>query len=225
MTTARRIRQMLLLTAVALMSQSVPSVAEETETKVTVVTYGSVLKLVHVPTGHRLHSHDIPYGTGSGQQSVTGFHSSGDANSYWLVKGAFTAPVKRTGQTVHCGDVLRLQHIRTAKNLHSHDHRAPLNRENEVSAYRRGEAVGLVDGDMGDNWKLECGSGKTEWGRGQEIRLVHSETGRYLTSSKSLMFSDPIPQQLQVSGGSRRNSNTAWKTDEGFYMVPESEKQ
>ncbi|KAE8732562.1 Stromal cell-derived factor 2-like protein [Hibiscus syriacus] len=37
------------------------------------VTYGTVLKLMHEKTKFRLHSHDVPYGSGSGQQSVTGF--------------------------------------------------------------------------------------------------------------------------------------------------------
>ena len=34
----------------------------------------------------RLHSHDIKYGTGSGQQSVTGTESKDDGNSHWLIK-------------------------------------------------------------------------------------------------------------------------------------------
>lgn len=48
------------------------------------VTYGTVLKLMHERTKCRLHSHDVPYGTGSGQQSVTGFPSVDDSNSYWV---------------------------------------------------------------------------------------------------------------------------------------------
>jgi dolichyl-phosphate-mannose--protein O-mannosyl transferase len=35
----------------------------------------------------RLHSHDIKYGTGSGQQSVTAIEAKEDGNSYWLIKG------------------------------------------------------------------------------------------------------------------------------------------
>lgn len=201
-----------------------PCAADETETEVTVVTYGSTIKLVHVPTGHRLHSHDIPYGTGSGQQSVTGFHSSGDANSYWLVKHSHHSAIHPTGTSVKCGDTLRMQHLRTQKNLHSHDHRAPLNRDNEVSAYRVGDPVGLVNGDQGDDWVVECARGKSHWGRKDEVRFLHSETAKYLSSSDGLMFNDPIPQQLQVSASSRRNANTVWKTDEGFYMVPENKK-
>ena len=48
------------------------------------VTYGSVIKLQHERTKYRLHSHEVPYGSGSGQQSVTGFPGVEDANSYWV---------------------------------------------------------------------------------------------------------------------------------------------
>ena len=48
------------------------------------ITYGSVIKLMHERTKFRLHSHDVPYGSGSGQQSVTSFPNVDDANSYWV---------------------------------------------------------------------------------------------------------------------------------------------
>lgn len=50
------------------------------------MTYSSVLKLMNVDYNVRLHSHDIKYGSGSGQQSVTGTEVKEDGNSYWLVK-------------------------------------------------------------------------------------------------------------------------------------------
>ncbi|KAK6018637.1 hypothetical protein OSTOST_15770, partial [Ostertagia ostertagi] len=42
------------------------------------VTCGSVLKLSNVNEGSRLHSHDVKYGSGSGQQSVTAVTASDD---------------------------------------------------------------------------------------------------------------------------------------------------
>ena len=51
------------------------------------MTCGSLIKLAHDSSKALLHSHDIAYGTGSGQQSVTGFPDLGDANSLWLVRG------------------------------------------------------------------------------------------------------------------------------------------
>lgn len=54
---------------------------------ITEVTCGSVIKLKHVATGVRLHSHQVTYGSGSGQQSVTGYPHADDPNSLWLVAG------------------------------------------------------------------------------------------------------------------------------------------
>lgn len=49
------------------------------------VTCGSVIKLENEAKPKvRLHSHDIKYGSGSGQQSVTAAENQ-DTNSYWLV--------------------------------------------------------------------------------------------------------------------------------------------
>ena len=42
----------------------------------------------HVNTNVNLHSHEISYGSGSGQQSVTGFTGGDDANDYWAIKAA-----------------------------------------------------------------------------------------------------------------------------------------
>lgn len=53
------------------------------------VTCRSNVKLAHKPSGHRLHSHSITYGSGSGQQSVTGFPGGDDPNSYWIVVEQF----------------------------------------------------------------------------------------------------------------------------------------
>ncbi|CAG9827207.1 unnamed protein product [Diabrotica balteata] len=46
------------------------------------VTCGSVVKLLNTDYRVRLHSHDVKYGTGSGQQSVTGTEVQEDINSH-----------------------------------------------------------------------------------------------------------------------------------------------
>lgn len=50
------------------------------------VTCGSVLKLYNIDYKVRLHSHDVKYGSGSGQQSVTGIAIPEDLNSHWAIK-------------------------------------------------------------------------------------------------------------------------------------------
>lgn len=46
-----------------------------------------MLKLLNLDYKVRLHSHDVKYGTGSGQQSVTGTETQEDVNSHWVIKG------------------------------------------------------------------------------------------------------------------------------------------
>lgn len=46
-----------------------------------------MIKLLNVKRQLRLHSHDIKYGSGSGQQSVTGTSVGEDVNSHWIIKG------------------------------------------------------------------------------------------------------------------------------------------
>lgn len=96
------------------------------------ITYGTVLKLMHERTKFRLHSHDVPYGSGSGQQSVTGFPNVDDANSYWIVKPQPDTSAKQ-GDTIKSGTIIRLQHMRTRKWLHSHLHASPISGNLEVT--------------------------------------------------------------------------------------------
>ncbi|XP_071927520.1 stromal cell-derived factor 2-like protein [Coffea arabica] len=92
-----------------------PSLSLPKASRHVMITYGSVIKR----TKFRLHSHDVPYGSGSGQQSVTGFPNVDDSNSYWIVR-----PISDTNaqqrDTIKDGTIIRLQHMRTRKWLHSH---------------------------------------------------------------------------------------------------------
>ncbi|XP_027066298.2 stromal cell-derived factor 2-like protein isoform X1 [Coffea arabica] len=83
------------------------------------ITYGSMIKLMHERTKFRLHSHDVSYGSGSGQQSVTSFPNVDDSNSYWIVRPVSDTNAQQ-GDTIKGGTIIRLQHMRTRKWLHSH---------------------------------------------------------------------------------------------------------
>lgn len=50
------------------------------------VTYGSAVKLASTQHAFNLHSHEISYGSGSGQQSVTGTANEGDEEDLWMIK-------------------------------------------------------------------------------------------------------------------------------------------
>ncbi|CAB1333237.1 unnamed protein product, partial [Coregonus sp. 'balchen'] len=78
-------------------------------TELSFVTCGSVVKLLNVKHNVRLHSHDVRYGSGSGQQSVTGVTTVEDSNSYWSVRGTSGGLCHR-GTPINCGQTIRLTH-------------------------------------------------------------------------------------------------------------------
>lgn len=59
------------------------------------VTCGSAIKLQNLAYKIRLHSHDVKYGSGSGQQSVTGTDTTDDVNSHWAILGPLNKTCKR----------------------------------------------------------------------------------------------------------------------------------
>ncbi|WRX34894.1 MIR motif - like 1 [Theobroma cacao] len=115
--------------------QGSPSTASAASSSQNVeITYGTILKLMHEKTKFRLHSHDVPYGSGSGQQSITSFPNVDDSNSYWIVRPMPDTSTKQ-GETIPSGTIIRLQHMRTRKWLHSHLHASPISGNLEVSIF------------------------------------------------------------------------------------------
>jgi len=193
--------------------------AEEQNQDVSFVTCGSVIKLRHNPTGFRLHSHQVQYGTGSGQQSVTGFPNLDDNNSFWVIKGQIGKQCK-TGTPLVDGDQIRLQHLATGKLLHSHLHKSPLTSQQEVSAFGDNGS-----GDTGDHWKIVLPSTtSSHWKRGEVVKLAHVDTNKFLSSNKN-KFPNPIAGQQEVACIADKNSkDTEWVAEEGFYFPKISEK-
>lgn len=73
--------------------------------------------------------------TGSGQQSVTGVSPVEDSNSYWSIRGTSDSSCSR-GTPVKCGQTIRLTHVNTGRNLHSHYFASPLS-SNQVGVVSR----------------------------------------------------------------------------------------
>lgn len=180
--------------------------------KANFVTCGSVVKLLNVDYRSRLHSHDVKYGTGSGQQSVTGVENTDDVNSHWVLKGP-TGKVCKRGQDIKCGDTIRLQHVTTLKNLHSHHFSSPLSSNQEISAY--GDDSG--EGDSGDHWELICNG--ESWHRDDKVQLRHTDTRKFLGIS-GRSFGRPIAGQMEVCGLSTGDAGTEWQTAEGIFIHP-----
>ncbi|KAI9332991.1 MIR motif-containing protein [Obelidium mucronatum] len=176
------------------------------------VTCGSSIKLAHAATGVRMHSHQITYGTGSGQQSVTGFSNGDDTNSLFVVESAFGAQQCQRGAAIKCGDVVRLQHLNTKNRLHSHLHISPLSNQQEVSAY------GHTNTD--DNWQIVCIDKKDKvWKREGKVRVLHVSTQKFLSANARHKFSNPIPGQLEVCAVKGAGQNEVWQVQEGIFFA------
>ncbi|XP_072979087.1 stromal cell-derived factor 2-like protein [Typha angustifolia] len=181
------------------------------------VTYGSVIKLMHERTKFRLHSHDVPYGSGSGQQSVTGFSNVDDSNSYWIVRPTPDSSSKQ-GDAIQSGTIIRLQHMSTRKWLHSHLYASPISGNIEVSCFG-----GDGESDTGDHWKLEVeGSGKT-WRQDQKVRLRHVDTGGYLHSHNK-KYTRIAGGQQEVCGVRDKRPDNIWLAAEGVYIPLQGSK-
>lgn len=85
-----------------------------------VMTYGSGLRFENIATGFFLRSANMHYGSGSRQQIVTAYREFSDWDGLWHIKEAHGKGPKTLNEPIKCGDVIRAEHVRTGKNLHSH---------------------------------------------------------------------------------------------------------
>ena len=202
----------------------------------TPITCTSGLRLLNLRSGFYLHSHDLNYGSGSGQQSVTGYgEHDHDYNSIWTIKEAEMpgpngedqiAPCL-TGKKIKCDDIIRLEHMNTRKNLHSHSaFDSPVSGRQEVSSFGNDG-----DGDGGDNWVVECESddvGGYVFGK-TNFYLKHRDTGLYLYTDTNSKYTDyncrrcPIIGQSEISCARGKTKNALWKVHSGFFF-PELEE-
>jgi len=134
--------------------------------------------------GGLLHSHIQTYPEGSMQQQVTCYHHK-DANNDWFIypnrnEPEFDpeGPLKFVGH----GDVIRLIHAQTGRNLHSHAIAAPITKSDyEVSCYGN-----TTIGDDKDHWTVEVVSDAASNDRSKirtlttAFRLRHTTLGCYL---------------------------------------------
>eukprot|EP01084_Bolivina_argentea_P127050 224771_1 len=147
------------------------------------IVYGSRIKLEHLNTQYRLHSHKINYPDtcASTQQQVTCF-SREDDNDYWVIKphDLTKDSIKLWQKEVKNGYIINLQHYTTSAYLHSHNgYKSAVTQQQEVTCYWNKH-------DENNNWKLEILSNVDVWKRGQKIKLIHCNTNHALHSHSNL---------------------------------------
>ncbi|ORX88292.1 hypothetical protein BCR32DRAFT_214691 [Anaeromyces robustus] len=179
------------------------------------VTCSSTIKLQNVVSGAKLHSHIVRYGSGSGEQSVTGFNENDDSNSYWTVTGKY-GDICARGTKIKCGSIIRLQHTDTKKWLSSNNFQSPLSGNGEVNC---------IDSDKEDSeWKVECLDRKAKyWIREKPVRFIHNKTGNRLCTYMNYIYNDPIRGQMEVCAVSSNNIQSQWKVMEGFFFSEQND--
>ncbi|KAH8691100.1 protein O-mannosyl transferase [Talaromyces proteolyticus] len=134
--------------------------------------------------GGLLHSHVQTYPEGSNQQQITCYHHK-DANNDWFIyPNRYEPEYNPDGDLkfVGDGDVIRLIHAQTGRNLHSHAISAPVTKADyEVSCYGN-----TTIGDDKDHWAVEVVSDAASRDRSRvrtlttAFRLRHPSLGCYL---------------------------------------------
>eukprot|EP00919_Chromeraceae_sp_WS-2016_P051341 GHVR01121729.1.p1 GENE.GHVR01121729.1~~GHVR01121729.1.p1 ORF type:complete len:238 (+),score=51.87 GHVR01121729.1:79-792(+) len=170
------------------------------------VTCGSAIHLEHSPSNFYLFSHSIQWGAGSGQQAVTAVDDR-DTSTMWIVKESHGDPICPTGKPVKCGSKVRLEHISTQRNLHSHEFPGAVTKNYEVCGYgEKGE------GDAGDNFSVLCVSGDF-WRMNEKVRLKHVSSKGFLRASQKDRFTHnncprcPIVGHLEVTVSKKPQGN------------------
>ncbi|XP_074662346.1 protein O-mannosyl-transferase 2-like [Tubulanus polymorphus] len=135
-----------------------------------IVAYGShvTMKQSRIGGGY-LHSHWhlYPKELGPRQQQITTY-SHKDDNNVWIVKHYDTNPQEEDDvKLVRNGDLVRLEHVVTQRNLHSHYEMAPLTRTHyQISGYGENGT-----GDVNDIFRIEISGGR----HGDVLKSVTSQ--------------------------------------------------
>ncbi|KAK3595928.1 hypothetical protein CHS0354_032436 [Potamilus streckersoni] len=180
------------------------------------IAYGSLLTLKQRRTGGAyLHSHWhlYPEEFPPRQQQVTTY-SHKDENNVWRMKQATEEPdVTGYPHLVKNGDLIRLEHITTKRNLHSHHEPAPITKRHfQVSGYG---TDGM--GDANDVWQIEIVGAP----HGSPIQTVRSKLRLIHYHVKCALFSHDkkLPkwgwEQLEVTCNPNVKDNRVfWSVEE-----------
>ncbi|KZT43999.1 glycosyltransferase family 39 protein [Sistotremastrum suecicum HHB10207 ss-3] len=185
--------------------------------------YGSRVTLKNMGWGGGLlHSHVQTYPVGSSQQQVTCYHYK-DENNDWVFLPRWEEPEYNPNgelQFVKHGDVLRLSHFSTGRNMHSHAIPAPVTKTAyEVSGYGN-----QTIGDSHDYWMVEVVDDIRRGHRNNfetihtlttRLRFKHWKLGCYLRAANAV-----LPQwgfkQIEVScekEDNPRDEHTYWNIE------------
>ncbi|XP_041968999.1 protein O-mannosyl-transferase 2 [Aricia agestis] len=181
------------------------------------VAYGAVITLKnHRTGGGYLHSHQhlYPAGFGAKQQQITTYTHKDD-NNRWIIKPFDRESVSGVVR-VRSGDLVRLTHAATGRNLHSHRERAPLTHKfMQVTGYGE-EGIG----DANDVWKVVISGSKD----GDDLQTVRSRLMfmHYLQACVLTTTGKQLPkwgyeQQEVACNPNLRDKNALWNVEDNIF--------
>lgn len=182
------------------------------------LAYGATITLKnHRTGGGYLHSHWhlYPEGIGARQQQITTY-SHKDDNNLWLIKMFDTDDIPSEPILVKHGDLIRLEHVITHRNLHSHKEIAPISKKHyQVTGYGENGT-----GDANDVWKVLIVNGKD----GDivetvtsKLKFVHCLYHCVLTCSGKTLPKWAYSQQEVSCNPNMRDKNALWNIEDNNY--------
>ncbi|XP_023159697.2 protein O-mannosyl-transferase 2 [Drosophila hydei] len=185
------------------------------------VAYGSLVTIKNHKTGGgylHSHSHLYPKGSGARQQQITTYTHKDD-NNIWLIK-PYNKPElpKDELRLLRHGDLLRLEHLVTKRNLHSHSEPAPMTKKHlQVTGY--GE---LGVGDANDVWRVLIVGGRandTIHTVTSRLMFVHYLQNCVLTSSGKQLPKWGFEQQEVSCNLNIRDKNAQWNVEDNQHKL------
>ncbi|KAJ2942084.1 hypothetical protein O0L34_g11001 [Tuta absoluta] len=181
------------------------------------VAYGAIVSLKnHRTGGGYLHSHHhlYPQGVGARQQQITTYTHK-DENNRWVIVPYDKHEVEGV-VVVRSGDLVRLTHAQTGRNLHSHREKAPLTPKlMQVTGYGE-DGVG----DANDVWKIIVSGGR----EGAEVHtvtsklmFVHYLQACVLTTSGKQLPKWGYEQQEVACNPNLRDRNALWNVEDNIF--------
>ncbi|EDV95275.1 protein O-mannosyl-transferase 2 [Drosophila grimshawi] len=180
------------------------------------VAYGALVTIKNHKTGGgylHSHAHLYPKGSGARQQQITTYTHKDD-NNIWQIKPYNKQQLAKDElRLLRHGDLLRLEHLVTKRNLHSHSEPAPMTKKHlQVTGY--GE---LGVGDANDVWRVLIVGGRandTIHTVTSRLMFVHYLQNCALTSSGKQLPKWGFEQQEVSCNLNIRDKNAHWNVED-----------
>ncbi|KAJ2558774.1 Protein O-mannosyltransferase 2 [Coemansia sp. RSA 1933] len=186
------------------------------------VAYGSQITIKSSVGGAGLlHSHPDTYPDGSKQQQIT-CYSHKDLNNDWIISKVHGKTHGNTTDTVEFvkdGDVIRLLHLKTQRNLHSHAFPGHVSkRDLEVSGY----GTGGTFADSNDHWRVEVVEELTGNNPEHRLRALATRFRLHHVNQNCMLRASgkSLPQwawrqaEVVCDKRNRKDDNTIWNIEQ-----------